>query len=108
MRVVLLCPEVPMVTHENMTATTGANDRATCFAAAKRANLRYVADDKPGIQRVRCGHGFRYRSPRGNTITDKRTLDRIRRLAVPPAWSHVWICPSAFGHLQATGRDAKG
>jgi DNA topoisomerase-1 len=87
---------------------TGANDRATCVAAAKRANLRYVADDRPGIQRVRRGNGFLYRSPHGKSITDKRTLDRIRQLAVPPAWSNVWICPSPSGHLQATGRDAKG
>ena len=70
--------------------------------------LRYVNDDEPGITRVRRGRGFSYRSPDGRHLTDDRTLERIRGLAVPPAWRDVWICTDEHGHLQATGRDAKG
>jgi DNA topoisomerase-1 len=66
-----------------------------------------VSDEEPGIRRVRAGRGFSYRTPRG-AIRDRTTLDRIRALAIPPAWTDVWICPSPDGHLQATGRDAKG
>lgn len=71
------------------------------------AGLFYVADDCPGITRRRNGKGFTYRSGRG-PVRDKRTLERIRQLAIPPAWTDVWICPQANGHLQATGRDARG
>lgn len=62
----------------------------------------------PGITRRRCGAGFRYLSPTGAPIRDARLLARIRSLAIPPAWERVWICPSARGHIQATGRDARG
>jgi DNA topoisomerase-1 len=78
------------------------------LAAARRAGLRYSRDDRPGITRHRTGRGFTYRDPRGRTIRGRRTLDRIRAIAVPPAWTDVWICPDARGHLQATGRDARG
>lgn len=76
--------------------------------AAKAAGLRYVHDDRPGIRRLRTAKGFRYVGPDGKPLHDAATLERIRSLAIPPAWTEVWICPSANGHLQATGRDAKG
>ncbi|HYN70159.1 MAG TPA: DNA topoisomerase IB, partial [Candidatus Eisenbacteria bacterium] len=75
---------------------------------AADAGLRYVSDDSPGIQRRRSGKGFSYRESSGVPIRDDETLARIRALAIPPAWTDVWICPSAKGHLQATGRDARG
>ncbi|HEY1380540.1 MAG TPA: DNA topoisomerase IB [Gemmataceae bacterium] len=76
--------------------------------SAKQAGLRYVSDDSPGIRRVRSGSGFRYVGPDGKPVRDDETLARIRSLAVPPAWTDVWICPKDNGHLQATGRDARG
>src|SRR5215213_7047602 len=76
--------------------------------AASEAGLRYVSDEKPGIARVREGDGFAYRMPDGKKVTDKNELVRIRRLAIPPAWTEVWICPLENGHIQATGRDARG
>src|SRR5262245_44497683 len=76
--------------------------------AARRADLHYVSDTSSGIRRIRSGKGFRYLSPRGIRITDPRVLERIRKLAVPPAWSEVWICSNPAGHLQATGRDSRG
>ncbi len=77
-------------------------------ASARAAGLRYASDDRPGIARRRAGRGFSYRDADGRLVRDPETLDRIRRLAVPPAWTDVWICPSPNGHLQATGRDARG
>ena len=76
--------------------------------AAEAAGLRYVSDVTPGIGRATSGKGFRYVDARGATVRDKATLARIRALAIPPAWTDVWICPSARGHIQATGRDARG
>jgi DNA topoisomerase-1 len=78
------------------------------IASARAAGLRYVSDTRPGIQRKRVGKHFSYVDPNGATIRDKETLGRIKSLAIPPAWQDVWICPQANGHLQATGRDAKG
>ncbi|QKT05023.1 DNA topoisomerase IB [Ectothiorhodospiraceae bacterium 2226] len=72
------------------------------------AGLRYVCDREAGIVRVRCGRGYTYRDARGNKVADTETLERIRALAIPPAWTEVWICADPCGHLQATGRDAKG
>ena len=77
-------------------------------AAAKAAGLRYVHDDRPGISREPAGDGFRYVDAKGEPVEDEATLKRIRSLAIPPAWTDVWICPQANGHLQATGRDARG
>lgn len=77
-------------------------------AAAIAAGLRYVNDDGPGIRRRRAGKGFSYRDPQGQTIRDAETLQRIRSLAIPPAWTDVWICATPRGHVQATGRDARG
>ncbi|MGN7867473.1 DNA topoisomerase IB [Paracoccus sp. 22332] len=76
--------------------------------AAKEAGLIYVNDDMPGITRQRSGTGFSYRGPDGKTITDKAERARLASLAIPPAYTDVWICPDPRGHVQATGRDAKG
>jgi DNA topoisomerase-1 len=67
-----------------------------------------VRDDQPGIARRRCGEGFVYTGADGKIIRNATVLDRIRALAVPPAWTNVWICSDSRGHVQATGRDAKG
>src|SRR5436189_6402107 len=75
--------------------------------AAKEAGLRYATDERPGIRRQRHGRGFRYVDPDGNAITDKGELNRVRRLAIPPAWTDVWIATDPRAHLQANGRDAK-
>ena len=77
-------------------------------SAAREAGLRHATDQRPGITRKRSGSGFTYRDPDGVTIRDRATLDRIRALAIPPAWTDVWICPWPNGHLQAVGRDARG
>ncbi|WP_209586249.1 DNA topoisomerase IB [Massilia sp. BHUDP2] len=77
-------------------------------AAAKAAGLRYVHDDRPGIRREKSGDGFRYLDAGGDPVTDEASLARIKSLVIPPAWTDVWICPQANGHLQATGRDARG
>lgn len=77
-------------------------------AAAEAAGLSYVSDDRPGITRQKKGRYFAYFNPDGSRVTDEKTLDRIRMLAIPPAYTDVWICPRANGHIQATGRDAKG
>ncbi len=78
------------------------------MAAARTAGLRYVNDDEPGLTRVRSGHDFHYTQPRGRRIRHLATLGRIKRLAIPPAWTQVWICAHENGHIQATGRDARG
>ncbi len=85
--------------------TTGIDDP---IEAARSIGLRYVGDDVPGITRESSGKGFRYRDPDRKIIRDKATLSRVASLAIPPAWTDVWISPSARGHIQATGRDAKG
>jgi len=76
--------------------------------SAQEAGLRYVSDTRPGIQRKRAGTGFTYVGPDGRRITDQREIARIRALAIPPAYTDVWICPHPNGHIQATGRDARG
>src|SRR5437762_1901310 len=75
--------------------------------AAKAAGLVYVSDTSPGLSRRRKGSGFVYRDSDGKMIRDDEMLLRIRALAIPPAWTDVWICPSARGHIQAVGRDAR-
>jgi DNA topoisomerase-1 len=72
------------------------------------AGLTYVSDLDPGIRRRKAGLGFNYRDAKGAAVSDETTLDRIHKLAIPPAWTDVWIAPTARGHIQATGRDAKG
>jgi DNA topoisomerase-1 len=76
--------------------------------AATAAGLHYVADDQPGLTRRRSGRGFRYFAVDGRPLRDPAALGRIRSLVIPPAWTRVWICPDALGHIQATGRDARG
>ena len=76
--------------------------------AAISAGLVYVSDSEPGITRRRAGKGFSYRDPEGRAVKDRETLDRIRSLAIPPAYTDVWICADPNGHIQATGRDARG
>jgi DNA topoisomerase-1 len=76
--------------------------------SAQAAGLRYVSDIQPGIRRKRAGKGFIYMGTEGKPIRDEKELTRIRSLAIPPAYTDVWICPSPNGHIQATGRDARG
>jgi DNA topoisomerase I len=76
--------------------------------SAQAAGLRYVSDTMPGIRRKKAGKGFTYVAQDGKTIRDAKELARIRSLAIPPAYTDVWICPTANGHIQATGRDARG
>lgn len=76
--------------------------------AASAVALKYVSDETPGIRRKRVGSGFTYIGAGGKSVRDEATLRRIKTLVIPPAWTEVWICPDANGHLQATGRDARG
>ena len=81
---------------------------AESVEAAEDAGLRYVSDDQPGFSRRRKGEELEYFDTKGKPIRDdEQRLLRIKRLAIPPAWSDVWICPSPNGHIQATGRDAR-
>jgi DNA topoisomerase-1 len=75
--------------------------------SAAAAGLRHVSDAAPGISRRRAGRGFTYTGPDGKTVRDRATLARIRALAIPPAWTEVWIAADPKGHIQATGRDAR-
>jgi len=77
-------------------------------AIARDAGLRYSSDSRPGWTRRRAGRGFTYRDAQGSPVNDRDALARIRALAIPPAWTEVWICPWPNGHLQASGRDARG
>jgi len=77
-------------------------------AAPRRGRLRRADCAGPGIRRVRRGRGFSYEDGTGEKIEDEETLERIRQLAIPPAWKEVWICPDPFGHIQATGYDEAG
>ncbi|HUP18509.1 MAG TPA: DNA topoisomerase IB [Gemmatimonadota bacterium] len=77
-------------------------------AAARAAGLRYVSDEDPGLTRRRRGTGWSYYPPDDTRITDLEERDRLNALAVPPAWTDVWICPRPDGHIQATGRDDRG
>jgi DNA topoisomerase-1 len=90
---------------------TKQNGDATVLAdsleAAEDAGLRYVSDEQPGFSRQRRGEEFEYFDTKGKPIRDEQRLLRIKRLAIPPAWSDVWICPSPNGHIQAIGRDAR-
>ncbi len=76
--------------------------------SARAAGLRYVYDSKPGITRKKAAKGFRYVGVDGKPVRDAEVLGRIKSLVIPPAWVDVWICAIANGHLQATGRDARG
>jgi DNA topoisomerase-1 len=76
--------------------------------SARKAGLRYMTDDVPGIRRLKAGRAFRYVFPDGKPLTDKAEVSRIKSLAIPPAYTDVWIAPIRNAHLQATGRDARG
>ncbi len=94
-----------------MTSTQAELDPADIVdpqEAAEIVGLVYVHDDEPGITRRAAGEGFTYHRSNGKEISDEKTLERIRSLAIPPAYTDVWICSKANGHIQATGRDAKG
>src|SRR4051812_24672365 len=75
---------------------------------AREAGLSYVTDAKPGIKRAGKPGRFRYVDKDGKAVRDAAVLERIRSLVIPPAWTNVWICAAANGHIQATGRDARG
>ena len=75
---------------------------------AREAGLHYSSDTQPGIRRVNKRGGFVYLNAQGRPLRDKAALERIRKLVIPPAWKDVWIAPTADGHIQATGRDARG
>jgi DNA topoisomerase-1 len=77
-------------------------------AAAKKAGLRYVTDSKPGFTRKKSGKSWQYFDTEGKKITDKEIIERINKIGIPPAYSDVWICPQANGHIQATGMDERG
>ncbi len=85
--------------------TGGAEEAA---AAAQAAGLRYISDEEPGITRRRRGKGFSYLAPGGRVLRDAGQRERLNSLAIPPAWTDVWISPDPDGHLQATGRDDQG
>ncbi|GAC1392015.1 MAG: DNA topoisomerase IB [Ktedonobacteraceae bacterium] len=87
---------------------TQNGDVAASVEAARAAGLRYVSDATPGIRRKRAGKYFSYIGRDGRSIHNEEELKRIRSLGIPPAWTNVWICPNPRGHIQATGRDAKG
>jgi DNA topoisomerase I len=109
-------PGAPQVFRLRAVARTSSGGRSAFSSregllplqAAALAGLRYVEDGAPGLRRVRVGRGFRFLDSRGRPLRDRARLDRIKRLAIPPAWRDVWISPSARGHIQATGRDARG
>jgi DNA topoisomerase-1 len=89
-------------------AAGGAAAENDASGAARDMGLRYVSDAQPGIRRKCAGSGFRYVDAQGRTVKEEAVLSRIRALAIPPAWTEVWICPWSNGHIQATGRDARG
>src|SRR3954470_266094 len=92
-----LNPEVSLVSlHQDMELS------------AQLGKLRYITDDVPGFIRKRRGKNFQYLDTKGAVIKEEKHLARIKSLVIPPAWQQVWISPYANGHLQATGRDAKG
>jgi DNA topoisomerase IB len=92
-----------------MEASPGISGCVTeAIEIAKAAGLVYVRDSEPGIRRLRCDDGFRYLTSDGEPLHDRKSLDRIAALAIPPAYEDVWICVNPRGHLQATGRDARG
>src|SRR3954462_14539429 len=81
---------------------------ADALKHAREAGLKWVSDDSPGFIRRKKGGGFIYVDARGKQVKDEEHLWRIKALVIPPAWTDVWICSDENGHLQATGRDAKG
>lgn len=97
-----------MTHRELQQAATPESTKIEPIESARAAGLRYVSDEQPGIRRKRAGKNFRYIGVDGKPISDPAELERIKALGIPPAYNDVWICPYANGHLQATGRDARG
>jgi DNA topoisomerase-1 len=89
-------------------SSTSDPGSVTAKRSARIAGLLYMNDRQAGIRRIRAGSGFRYVRTGGGLVEDSVTLQRIRSIAIPPAWSDVWICTDPNGHLQASGRDARG
>ena len=105
---------VPKLARMTIASINPATTSPPCHAGSTRptrlprfGGLRYAEDGDPGIRRRRCGRGFTYLDPEGRTIRDPDVKRRIKALAIPPAWTDVWICAAENGHLQATGRDAR-
>jgi DNA topoisomerase-1 len=90
-----------------MAGTVKGSDEVAPESSARAAGLRYVSDHEPGFTRRRRGKGFQYTDADGGPLSSEQ-VQRIQALAIPPAWTDVWICRSSDGHLQATGRDARG
>ncbi|GAC1378217.1 MAG: DNA topoisomerase IB [Ktedonobacteraceae bacterium] len=93
---------------KNTEQKVSCEDELSSDEVAKLAGLRYVTDTSPGITRKRAGKNFSYIGLDGKPVHDKVELQRLRSLGIPPAWTNVWICPRPDGHIQATGRDARG
>jgi DNA topoisomerase I len=95
---------------DDLKSETSAENEASASAleAAREAGLKWVTDTQPGIYRKKKGSGFIYVDAQGKQVRNEDDLYRARSLVIPPAWTDVWICPSEYGHIQATGRDAKG
>src|SRR5689334_8760922 len=91
-----------------MPTTSNGSELVDPVASARAAGLRYVEDTQPGLRRRRVGKTFVVLDAQGRRVRDLETLRRVRHLAIPPAWTDVWICASPDGHVQATGRDARG
>lgn len=89
-------------------ATTKGQEASDNAAVAAAIGLRYVSDEVPGYSRRKCGRGFSYRDPKGRTVPRGPRRRRLEALAIPPAWTDVWICAHEAGHIQATGRDEAG
>jgi DNA topoisomerase I len=94
--------------HTPPTRAVSVHPDPEAIQSAKSAGLRYVSDARPGLRRKKNGTAFQYFDDDGHRVTDPKTLGRIKRLAIPPAWTDVWISPYDNGHIQATGRDARG
>jgi DNA topoisomerase-1 len=92
----------------HMDSVPNKNIELESAASAEAAGLRYVTGEGPGISRKRAGKAFTYIGVDSKPVHDKKTLERIDALVIPPAWQNVWICPVANGHIQAVGRDARG
>jgi len=106
---------IPLTVEDPGTLDSGTLDSGLTVAvfvdpveSAKAAGLRYVTDDEPGIRRRKSGKGFTFLDAQGKTVKDSKVIERIKKLAIPPAWTDVWICPRANGHLQATAATPGG
>jgi len=102
------CEILHSVQDDNVKKTIGLKLVTEAAEAAEEAGLRYVSEDQSGYSRKVKGDDFEYFDTEGKLVRDEQRLLRVARLAIPPAWTDVWICPSANGHIQATGRDARG